>query len=88
MSKQIILSGIQPTGSLTLGNYLGAINNWIQMQEEYNCHYMIVNLHALTVRNSPEELKNNTLKILAIYLAARIRTREKYYIYTVKYKRA
>jgi len=70
MSKKIILSGIQATGRLTLGNYLGAINNWVTMQEEYNCYYMIANLHTLTVRNNPEELKNNTLKILALYIAA------------------
>ncbi len=70
MGKKIILSGIQATGKLTLGNYLGAIDNWIRMQEEYDCYYMIANLHSLTVRNNPEELKNNTLKILAIYIAA------------------
>lgn len=70
MSKKIILSGIQATGKLTLGNYLGAINNWVTMQEEYDCYYMIANLHTLTVRNNPEELKNNTLKILALYIAA------------------
>lgn len=70
MSKKIILSGIQATGKLTLGNYLGAIDNWVKMQEEYDCYYMIANLHSLTVRNDPETLKNNTLKILAIYVAA------------------
>ena len=63
MSKKVILSGIQSTGKLTLGNYLGALDNWVKMQEEYNCYYMIANLHTLT-------LKNNTLKILAIYIAA------------------
>lgn len=70
MSKKIILSGIQATGKLTLGNYLGAIDNWVQMQEEYECYYMIANLHSLTVRNDPETLKSNTLKILAVYIAA------------------
>lgn len=70
MSKKIILSGIQATGKLTLGNYLGAIDNWVKMQEEYDCYYMIANLHSLTVRNNPEELRNNTLKILATYIAA------------------
>lgn len=69
-AKKIILSGIQATGRLTLGNYLGAINNWVTMQEEYDCYYMIANLHSLTVRNNPEELKTNTLKILALYIAA------------------
>ncbi len=70
MSKKIILSGIQATGKLTLGNYLGAIDNWVKMQEEYECYYMIANLHSLTVRNDPETLRNNTLKIIAIYVAA------------------
>lgn len=70
MSKKVILSGIQSTGKLTLGNYLGAIDNWVHMQEEYECYYMIANLHTLTVRNDPEELRNNTLKILATYIAA------------------
>ena len=70
MSKKIILSGIQATGRLTLGNYLGAIDNWVHMQEEYDCYYMIANLHTLTVRNEPEELRENTLKILATYIAA------------------
>lgn len=72
MVKKNILSGIQSTGKLTLGNYLGAINNWTKMQEEYNCYYMIANLHSLTVRNNPEELKENTLKIIALYIAAGI----------------
>lgn len=70
MAKKIILSGIQATGKLTLGNYLGAIDNWVKMQEEYDCYYMIANMHSLTVRNNPEELKDNTLKILATYIAA------------------
>lgn len=70
MSKKIILSGIQSTGRLHLGNYLGAIDNWVKMQEEYDCYYMIANLHSLTIRNAPEELKNNTLKIIALYIAA------------------
>lgn len=70
MNKKIVLSGIQATGKLTLGNYLGAIDNWVKMQEEYNCYYMIANLHSLTVRNDPQTLKDNTLKILAMYVAA------------------
>lgn len=70
MDKKIILSGIQSTGRLHLGNYLGAIDNWVKMQEEYNCYYMIANLHSLTIRNNPEELKKNTLKIIALYVAA------------------
>ena len=72
MSKKTILSGIQATGNLTLGNYLGAINNWKKMQEEYECNYMIADLHTLTIRNNPEKLRNNTLDLLALYIAAGI----------------
>ena len=72
MNKKVILSGVQSTGNLTLGNYLGAISNWKKMQEEYECNYMIANLHTLTIRNNPETLRNNTLNLLALYLAAGI----------------
>ncbi len=70
MGKKIILSGIQATGSLHLGNYLGAINNWTKMQDEYDCYYMVADLHTLTIRNNPEELRENTLKLIALYIAA------------------
>lgn len=73
MEKKKILSGIQSTGNLTLGNYLGAINNWKQMQEDYDCNFMIANLHTLTVRNDPKTLRENTLNLLALYIAARNR---------------
>lgn len=72
MEKKVILSGIQATGDLTLGNYIGALKNFVKMQDEYDCYYMIANLHALTVRREPKELKNNALKILASYIAAGI----------------
>ena len=70
MEKKTILSGIQATGELTLGNYLGALNNWVEMQESYDCYYMIADLHTLTIRNNPEELRKNTLKLIALYIAA------------------
>lgn len=70
MEKKKIFSGVQATGNLTLGNYLGAINNWVKLQEEYDCVYSIVDLHTLTVRNDPETLRKNTLNLLALYLAA------------------
>jgi len=70
MKKKTILSGIQATGNLTLGNYLGALNNWVTMQEEYDCYYMIADLHTLTVRNDPETLRKNTLELIALYIAA------------------
>jgi len=70
MEKKTILSGIQATGNLTLGNYLGALNNWVEMQDKYNCYYMIADLHTLTIRKDPEELRRNTLSLIALYLAA------------------
>lgn len=70
MDKKRILSGVQSTGNLTLGNYLGAINNWVNMQEQYDCYYMIADLHSLTVRNDPETLRENAMKLIALYVAA------------------
>ena len=70
MSKKRVLSGIQATGKLTLGNYLGALNTWVKMQEEYECYYMIADLHTLTVRRDAEELRKNTLNLIAMYIAA------------------
>lgn len=70
MEKKTILSGIQATGNLTLGNYLGALNNWVEMQDKYDCYYMIADLHTLTIRKDPEELRKNTLSLIALYIAA------------------
>lgn len=71
--KKVIFSGIQPTsGAFTLGNYLGAVKNWGLLQDEYNCTYCIVNQHAITVRQDPKELKNNTLSAYALMLACGI----------------
>ncbi len=70
MNKKIILSGIQATGNLTIGNYIGAINNFVKLQDDYDCYYMIADLHTLTVRNDPEKLRRNTLELLALYIAS------------------
>lgn len=68
--KQVIFSGIQPTnGSFTLGNYLGAVKNWGELQDDYNCAYCIVNQHAITVRQDPALLRKNTLSAFALMLA-------------------
>ncbi len=72
MSKPIVFSGAQPSGELTLGNYLGALRQWAQMQDEYQCIYCIVDLHAITVRQEPEALRRATLDTLALYLACGI----------------
>lgn len=70
--KKIIFSGIQPTGVPTLGNYIGAIRNWNSLQDEYNCIYSIVNMHAITVRQNPADLKRQTLEAYALILACGI----------------
>ena len=59
-NKKIILSGIQATGTLHLGNYLGAINNWVKMQDEYDCYYMIADLHSLTIYSTLTHLQKKT----------------------------
>lgn len=70
--KKVIFSGIQPSGQLTLGNYLGAIKNWVALQDEFDCYFCVVDLHAITVRQEPKDLRQRTLEVLAIYIAAGI----------------
>ncbi|RIY31913.1 tryptophan--tRNA ligase [Psittacicella melopsittaci] len=72
MSKPVILSGIQPSGSLSLGNYLGSLRNWVKMQDDYECFYCVVDLHAITVRQDPQALHKASLDMVALYLAAGI----------------
>ena len=67
--KKRIFSGIQPSGELTLGSYMGAIKNWVALQDEYECFYCIVDMHAITVRQNPAELRRRALEQLAQYLA-------------------
>lgn len=68
--KKIIYSGMQPTGQLTLGNYLGALKNWLKLQDEYNCLFSVVDLHSLTVRQKPADLRKNARNLLMTYIAA------------------
>lgn len=70
--KKVIFSGIQPSGELTIGNYLGAIKNWVLLQDEYECYYCVVDLHAITVKQEPKDLRARTLEVLAIYIASGI----------------
>ena len=67
--KKIIFSGAQPSGKMTLGNYLGAIQNWTNLQDEYDCFYSVVDLHAITVPQEAKNLRANTMQLLAQYLA-------------------
>lgn len=69
MEKKVVFSGVQPSGALTIGNYIGAIKNWVELQDEYDCYYCIVDLHAITVPQEPKNLRKNTLDVLALYLA-------------------
>ena len=70
--KRVILSGIQPTGTFTLGNYIGAVRNWAKLQDQFDCLYMVADLHALTVRQEPAELRRHTREAAAMLLAAGI----------------
>lgn len=72
MSKQRILSGVQPTGNLHLGNYIGAIRNWVEGQSQYDNYFCVVDLHAITAPHNPETLASDTYTIAALYLACGI----------------
>ena len=70
--KERVFSGVQPTGTLHLGNYLGAIKNFVELQNNYNCVYCVVDQHAITVDQDPKELKSNILEVLASFIASGI----------------
>jgi len=72
MGKQRVLSGVQPTGNLHLGNYLGAIRNWVEIQDQYENFFCVVDLHAITVPHNPASLAADTYTIAALYLACGI----------------
>ena len=68
--RPVLFSGIQPSGSIHLGNYIGAMRNFLRMENDYNCLFSIVDLHALTVRQEPATLRRNSLELAALYIAA------------------
>ena len=68
--KKILYSGMQATGTLTLGNYLGALKNWVTLNEEYECIYGVMDLHSLTVRQVPADFRKNARSLFALYVAA------------------
>ena len=70
VQKKRILSGIQPSGDLTLGSYLGAIRNWAALADEYDCYYMLADMHTITVRQVPADLRRHTLTQVAAYIAS------------------
>lgn len=70
--KKRILSGIQPSGALTLGNYVGALRNWVELQktDEYECFYMLADMHTITVRQEAKNIRKNSMDLLALFIAA------------------
>ncbi|NWG17415.1 MAG: tryptophan--tRNA ligase [Chloroflexi bacterium] len=68
--KKRVLSGIQPSGNLTIGNYIGALRQWVEEQEHYECYFCIVDLHAITVPQNPVALRNKTQEVAALYIAS------------------
>lgn len=71
-NRPVVLSGIQPSGQLGIGNYLGALKNWVTMQDDYDCIFLVVDLHALTVKQVPADLRKNCLSFVAQYIACGI----------------
>ncbi len=72
MEGKTVYSAIQPSGDLTIGNYVGSIRNWLTLQEEYDCYFAMANMHAITVRQDPAELRRRTLSLAALYIACGI----------------
>ncbi|MCI6676960.1 MAG: tryptophan--tRNA ligase [Clostridiales bacterium] len=68
--KKMLFSGMQATGTLTLGNYLGALNNWVTLSDEYECFYSVVDMHSITIRQNPAELRKRARNLLTLYIAA------------------
>ena len=69
IKKKLVFSGVQPTGNLHLGNYLGALKNFVSLQKEMECIYCVVDLHAITTFQKPNELQNNVLETVASFIA-------------------
>ncbi len=69
MQQDVILSGIQPSGNLTIGNYIGAMSNWVELLDNHKCLFSIVDLHAITVKQTPKDLRERCYKFLALYIA-------------------
>ncbi len=68
--KKVIFSGMQPTGVITIGNYFGALKNWVKLNEEYNCLFCVVDMHAITIRQDAAKLRKAARELIALYIAA------------------
>ena len=88
MNKKIILSGIQPSGHLCIGNYLGALKNWKALQNEYESIFLVVDMHALTVEQVPSELRQRCLSFVAQYIACGINPEKSIIANTITYTSA
>jgi len=67
--KKVLYSGMQATGNLTIGNYLGALKNWITLNEEYECFFGVMDLHSITIRQQPADFRKRARNLLALYIA-------------------
>ncbi|MBQ3055045.1 MAG: tryptophan--tRNA ligase [Oscillospiraceae bacterium] len=76
MDKKIVFSGIQPSGDISLGNYIGALKNWVEIQHDYHCLYCAVDMHAITVRQDPKKLREQSLAVLALLIACGLDPKE------------
>ena len=81
--KEVVFSAIQPSGSITLGNYLGALRNWVKMQDEYNCIYALADLHTITVRQDPKQMRKIFLTPMLLCLPAELTLKRAYFLYRV-----
>lgn len=81
--KKVLFSGMQATGNLTLGNYLGALKNWITLSDEYECFYSVVDMHSITVRQDPATLRKRARALLTLYIAAGLDPEKKLYLLSV-----
>lgn len=79
-------SGVQPTGNIHLGNYLGALKQFVELQNEYECVYCIVDLHAITVPQDPKELKQHILDVAALYLAVGVDPKNPSFLYSLMFQ--
>ena len=70
--KRKLFSAVQPSGAVTIGNYIGAIKNFVALQDEFDCIYAVADLHAITVRQEPAALRKNTLELMALFIACGI----------------
>ena len=68
--NKVLFSGMQATGNLTLGNYLGALKNWVTLCDEYECFYSVVDMHSITIRQDPAVLRKRARNLLTLYIAA------------------